>query len=124
METCVAHVELLNEEFNGRVYLKKVLLCGVTKEGRKFDQTINYIYPTNRPAHKKLEDNDIIEDWRIGNVGIQRADEDLRAALRNFKLIICKQSAEVQILHDYCDRGSCTTIVPMQLILDDLAAKK
>lgn len=115
METCSAEIQYLIEE---KIFVKKVLLCGITKEGRSFVSEIVYSYPTYTDEH----DSDYPLMFRsMGNAHIRRCDAELKEALKQFKLIIVSQSLDARFLKEYCTSESNLAIVTKSRVIDTLS---
>jgi len=84
---------------NKVIFIKKVLCCGITKEGTPFVKEINYPYP--KQTNFMLSPEDIDSDIDFGNLAIQQCDKELRSVLSKFKLIVVAHPTDASILREY-----------------------
>lgn len=107
MSQCIVDVKFLFNEKN-YVYAEKILICGITLQGKSFVKEIFYSYPTKKLDNDDDDDNKRADDGNInkinlkfGNLEYHKTDLELTRILNKFNIILVKRKLEKEFLENY-----------------------
>lgn len=136
METCVGDILYEYDNCN-KIYLKKILLCGILKTGHHFVKEIVYNYPTKQRTTgisssgggggvSSTTSSGI--DYctataaaaggvaNLGNLDIKNKDNELTNALRQFKVLVVNSATDVTYFKEYCSPETIVTVTQTEII--------
>lgn len=111
MSQCIVDVKFLYNEKN-YVYAEKILICGITLQGKSFVKEICYSYPTKK-VEKYCDSVDETDDaavaagninktnLKFGNLEYHKTDLELTRTLNKFNFILVKGKLEKEFLNYY-----------------------
>lgn len=96
---------LFNEK--NYVYAEKILICGITLQGKSFVKEICYSYPTKKQDSDDKNGVDKIDgninniNLKFGNLEYHKTDLELTRTLNKFHVILVKGKLEKEFLNYY-----------------------
>lgn len=110
MAQCLVDVDFLHNE-QDYIFAKRILVCGITKQGKAFIKEITYPYPSRSVEKDKDGANDFTLLTKplknlFGNLEYHRTDLELSKTLNLFNKIIVQNEFEKEFVLQYVTNGS------------------